>query len=50
MTIGYWASLYKCGMEGSNIDEEVVTETSFPDRRGWKADKRGSALCRIACT
>ncbi len=27
------------------MDEDVVTETNFPDRSGWKADKRGSVLC-----
>ena len=32
------------------MDEDVVTETSFPDRRGWKAETRGSTLCRIICT
>ena len=32
------------------MDEDVVTETSFPDWRGLKADRRGSRLCRIACT
>ena len=31
------------------MDEDVVTETSFPAWRGWKADKRGSALYRIDC-
>ena len=50
MTIGYWASLYRCGIEGSSMDEDVVTETSLPDRSGWKVDRRGSSLCRIVCT
>lgn len=32
------------------MDEDVVTETSLPDRSGWKEDRRGSTLCRIVCT
>ena len=32
------------------MDDAAVTETSFPDRRGWKADNNGSALCLIATT
>lgn len=37
-------------MEGNKMEDDVVTETSFAERRGWKADRRGSTLCRIACT
>lgn len=50
MTTGYWASLYRWGIDGKRIEELVVTETSLPDRMGWKTDSNGSALCRIDCT
>lgn len=32
------------------MDEGVVMDTSLPDRRGWKADRRGSTLCLIGWT
>lgn len=37
-------------MEGSKIEEDVVADTSLPERRGWKAESRGSTLCRTAIT
>ena len=50
MTSGYWASLYRCGTDASKVDDGVVTETSFPDRSGSNADRKGSALCLVTCT
>ena len=32
------------------MEDAVVIETSLPDRRGWKADNNGSALCLMAST
>lgn len=37
-------------MDGSNIDDEAVADTSLPERRGWKAESKGSTLCLIAIT
>lgn len=48
--MGYLANLFKCGIEEMRIVDGAVTDTSFPDRRGRKAESRGSALCLIACT
>src|ERR1700677_3690702 len=45
-TIGYWASLYRCGMELRRMEDGAVTETSLPARRGVYVDSRGSALGR----
>lgn len=44
--MGYCASLYRCGMELSRIEDGVVTETSLPARRGVYVESRGSALWR----
>ncbi len=32
------------------MEEEVVTETNLPERRGSNAERRGSALCLNART
>lgn len=50
MTTGYWASLYKWGIDGKRMEELVVTETNIPERMGLKTDSNGSALCRIDFT
>lgn len=46
MTTWYCASLYRCGIDLTRMDEVVVTEVSFPARMGWKTERSGSALCR----
>ena len=37
-------------MDESRIEEEVVAETTLPERRGSKAERRGSTLCLSAST
>ena len=50
MTTGYCASLERCGIDRTSIDELDVTETILPLRMGWKTESKGSALCRTVST
>jgi hypothetical protein len=45
-TTGYWASLYRCGIDFTRMEEVVVTLVSLPARMGWKTERRGSAFWR----